>query len=201
MGVPVTEVFLAIGMLVISVTFIATQVPAMINDIQDVLSKESVIEKSKEVANLLTIATAAPNEITLIYSFPSSRTYDLVIKDGYVNLTSGNDSAVAKTLVRTDRFPSCPTVRNAQDQICGGGIYDGAAGHNHCHANFVPDESCSAAEYSNTEILEGYIVNWANAECPSGYVSDSDSDMCIFVKNNVLELTIVKTVEGKVEVK
>ena len=96
----VQEAILTIGMVVIGGILMATQIPGMINDIQSISSKESVIEKSKEVANLLSIATASPDEIKLVYSFPTEKSYDISIENGYVNVSSGDDWAASGTLAQ-----------------------------------------------------------------------------------------------------
>ncbi len=117
----VTEAILTVGMIVISATLLATQIPSMVNDMKAVMSKESVVEKSKELANLLSIATALPGEIKLIYSFPSEKVYDVTIKDGYVNVSSGESWATAKTLVgldfRKDNAQTLTITKTYQDVI------------------------------------------------------------------------------------
>lgn len=97
----VQEAILTVGMVVISVTLLATQVPAMVDQIQEALSDESVKEKANELANQLS-SISSSNEAKLTYSFPSGKSYDVYIKDGYANVTSGSDSAKAKTLVQIE---------------------------------------------------------------------------------------------------
>lgn len=101
-AIAVTEAILTVGMVVITSIMIATQIPGMINDIKQVLSKESVGEKSQELANLLSIATSSPNEIKMIYALSSEKSYDISINNGYVNVSSDSEWATAKTLVLID---------------------------------------------------------------------------------------------------
>jgi len=103
-GIAVHEVILTIGIVVISATLLATQVPAMVDDIQASLSKESVKERARELANLLSIVTASPGEAKLTHSFPAGKSYSVVIKDGYVDVSSGSDRAAAKTLAFIPEF-------------------------------------------------------------------------------------------------
>lgn len=111
-SVAVQEAILTIGMALIGGIMIATQVPAMTNDIQSLLSKESTIEQSKTLANLLSIATASPNEIKFVFSFPIEKSYNVSIKNGYVNVSSENSFAAVKTLAyniecNKDTFTDC----------------------------------------------------------------------------------------------
>ncbi len=103
-AVAVQEALLTIGVVVISSILIATQIPSMASDIQEILSKESVKEKSQDIADLLVISTSAPNEIKLVYSFPVEKSYDVFIKDGYVNVSSDEEWAISKTIVLPKEF-------------------------------------------------------------------------------------------------
>lgn len=98
-AIAVQEAILTVGMIVISATLLATQIPSMVNDIQSSLSKESVKGKANDIANLLSIATASPAELRLTYSFPAEKSYNVVVKNGYVTVSSGGDSFSVKTLV------------------------------------------------------------------------------------------------------
>ena len=102
-AVAVQEAILTVGMIIISATLLATQIPSMANDIQSSLSKESVKGKANDIANLLSIAIASPSELRLTYSFPAVKSYSLVVKDGYVTVSSGADSSLpVKTLVHLE---------------------------------------------------------------------------------------------------
>ena len=95
----VQEAILTVGMIVISATLLATQIPSMVNDIQSSLSKESVKGKANDIANLLGIAAASPDELRVTYSFPAEKSYNVVVKNGYVAVSSGEDMFAVKTLV------------------------------------------------------------------------------------------------------
>lgn len=99
-AIAVHEAIITVGIVVIGATLLATQVPAMVNGIQDSLSKEAVKEKANELASLLSIASASPGELVITYSLHDEKDYDIAISEGYVTVTSGSDSARAKTLVQ-----------------------------------------------------------------------------------------------------
>lgn len=118
-GIAVHEAILTIGMIVISGTLLATQIPAMANDIKASLSKESVIEKSKELANLLSLVTASPDNFELVYHFPEGKVYEVNVKNGYVNVSTTEEWAVSKTLASSLEF-SKKDVRTLKISSIGG---------------------------------------------------------------------------------
>ena len=103
-AIAVQEAILTVGIAVIGITLLATQVPSMISDIQESLSRESVNEIANELASLLSIITSAPNDATLTYSFPTGKSYDVIINDGDVTVSSGSDKATAATFVYNLEF-------------------------------------------------------------------------------------------------
>lgn len=93
----VTEALIYVGMIAIGVLMFV-QIPKMVDDIKAVTSSESVVEQSKAIANLLSLVYAAPNDIKIPYDFPAGVSYSISVRNGYVNVSTSNEWAVAKTL-------------------------------------------------------------------------------------------------------
>ena len=103
-GNAVTNAIAIIGIGVIG-ALMFTRVPGMIDDIKIVLSKTSVIGKAAEIADSLTLATSAPDDIKITYALPEDVTYTLSVKNGYVNLTTQGQFATSKTLSNIEFGP------------------------------------------------------------------------------------------------
>lgn len=93
----ITDSVTIVGIIAISALMFA-KVPGMVDDIKEILSKESVRAKSVEIANLLTLTSSSPNDIEIIYKLPSKIPYVVTVRDGNVTVEAGGDRAVAKTL-------------------------------------------------------------------------------------------------------
>ncbi len=96
-GNVVTNTLTIVGVMAISVLMFA-RVPGIIDDMKIVMSKESVIAESTEIANLLSLSKSAPNDMVIKYKLPEGNSYKLYVKDGYVNVSTSTDWAVSKTL-------------------------------------------------------------------------------------------------------
>jgi len=92
----VTDAITIVGMIAIGALMFA-QVPGMIDDMKNTLSQESVRAQSVEIANLVTLVSASPDNIEIIHELPSGISYTVSIDDGNVAVEAGSYRAVAKT--------------------------------------------------------------------------------------------------------
>ncbi|MBI2005161.1 MAG: hypothetical protein HYS80_00150 [Candidatus Aenigmarchaeota archaeon] len=95
-GSAATNALTIVGVGLVSVIMFA-QVPDMVKDIRLVLSKDSVIAKSAEIADLLTRTASVPGDIKITHKLSDEVSYTISIKNGYVNISTENDWAVSKT--------------------------------------------------------------------------------------------------------
>ncbi|MBI2084098.1 MAG: hypothetical protein HYT70_00585 [Candidatus Aenigmarchaeota archaeon] len=103
-GVVVVDALVNVGFIAISVLLLATQLPAMSNDIRTVLDKESVNNQAKTVAGLLSIAYNSPGSITLSHEFPEGKDYKVTVKtSGYVEVCAENACSESKAFLRIDK--------------------------------------------------------------------------------------------------
>ncbi len=93
-GSAVTSTITIIGFAVIGALTVS-RIPGMIEDIQLVLSKTSVIEKAAEVADLMSIANS--DDVKISYRFPEEVNYKLSASGGYVNVSTEEEWAISKT--------------------------------------------------------------------------------------------------------
>lgn len=96
-GNVVTNTVTIVGIFAIG-ALMFTKVPGMVDDIQTVLSKTSVIEKAAEISDMLTLSSSSPGDIKIVYTLvPKDIPYTVFIKDGYVNVSTGDEWAVSRT--------------------------------------------------------------------------------------------------------
>lgn len=98
-GAIVTDAIAIVGLIAIGGLMFA-QVPGLIDEIKDTLSKESVIAQSFEIANLITLVNIAPKDmsIEITHKLPSEVPYTVTVKDSYVTVEASNHKAITKTL-------------------------------------------------------------------------------------------------------
>lgn len=95
----VTDAITVVGMIAIGALMFA-QVPGMVNDIKDTLSKEAVQSQAVEIANLITLTNIVTEDVSIkiIHTLPPEGSYSLTVKNGYVTVESGGVKPVVKTL-------------------------------------------------------------------------------------------------------
>jgi len=122
-GAIVTEAITIVGLIAIG-ALMFTQVPDMIDDIKDTLSKESVRAQAVEIANLLTLVNVATDDIdiTITHNLPSEASYIVTVKDGYVIVESGEHKSLpTKTLSKLSFGPlAVKSLSITKNEIRGG---------------------------------------------------------------------------------
>jgi len=94
----VTDAITIVGLVVIGGLMLA-QIPDMIDEVKDTLSKESARAQAVEIANSASLISSSPADIQMIHKLPSDASYTVTIKDGYVTVElPGQQPAGAKTL-------------------------------------------------------------------------------------------------------
>lgn len=96
-GDAVTNTITITGIIVVGVLMF-TRVPGMVDDIKLFLSKESVVAKAAEIADLLTLTTISPDSIKITYRLSEEVSFKVSVKDGIVNVSKDTDWAISKTL-------------------------------------------------------------------------------------------------------
>ena len=93
----VTDALTIVGMIAIG-ALMFSQIPDMIDEMKDTLSKESARAQAVEIANFATLVGFSPSDIQMIHELPDG-SYTVTVKDGYVTVElSGQPPKQAKTL-------------------------------------------------------------------------------------------------------
>ena len=94
----VTDAITIVGMIAIGALMFA-QIPDMLDETKDILSKESARAQAVEIANFASLVSSSPADIQIIQELPPDASYTVTIKDGYVTVElPGQPPATAKTL-------------------------------------------------------------------------------------------------------
>ncbi len=99
-GAVAADALINVGFIVISVALLATQAPAMINDINVVLTHEKVTNEAREISNMLSIAKNAPDEIKITHTMPSDDYSVRIGKDGVVEVCDDSYCGKSESFVQ-----------------------------------------------------------------------------------------------------
>ena len=95
-GSVVTEGITIVGMIAISALMFA-QVPDMVSDIKETLSKQSAHAKAVEIADYLELVGSATGDMSYTYILSEDTPYTLTVDDGVVTVRVKDITATDKT--------------------------------------------------------------------------------------------------------